>query len=87
MTSEPTVFIVDDNVAVRKSLRALLESAGLAVETYASGEEFLVPKWHLGMQAGFRSLASAIDGPGRAASRKRSFQDIGIPKCNLGTRG
>lgn len=41
MTNEPTVFIVDDNVAVRKSLRALLESAGLAVETYASGEEFL----------------------------------------------
>ena len=31
----------DDNVGVRKSLRALLESAGLAVETYASGEEFL----------------------------------------------
>jgi len=41
MTAEATVFIVDDNVGVRKSLRALLESAGLAVETYASGEEFL----------------------------------------------
>ncbi|MBI4515511.1 MAG: response regulator transcription factor [Deltaproteobacteria bacterium] len=32
---------MDDNGGVRKSLRALLESAGLAVETYASGEEFL----------------------------------------------
>ena len=41
MTTGPTVFVVDDNVGVRKSLRALLESAGLAVETYASGEEFL----------------------------------------------
>jgi len=41
MTAEPTVFVVDDNVGVRKSVRALLESAGLAVETYASGEEFL----------------------------------------------
>ncbi len=41
MTAEATVFVVDDNVGVRKSLRALLESAGLAVETYASGEEFL----------------------------------------------
>ena len=41
MTTEPTVFVVDDNVGVRKSLRALLKSAGLAVETYASGEEFL----------------------------------------------
>jgi len=41
MTAEATVFVVDDNVGVRKSLHALMESAGLAVETYASGEEFL----------------------------------------------
>ncbi|MBI3784600.1 MAG: response regulator transcription factor [Deltaproteobacteria bacterium] len=41
MTPDTTVFVVDDNVGVRNSLRALLESAGLAVETYASGEEFL----------------------------------------------
>jgi two-component system, LuxR family, response regulator FixJ len=41
MTRDPTVFVVDDNLAVRKSLRALLESAGLRVETYASAEEFL----------------------------------------------
>jgi len=40
-TAAATVFVVDDNLAVRKSLRALLESARLAVETYASGEEFL----------------------------------------------
>jgi FixJ family two-component response regulator len=41
MTSGATVFVVDDNVGVRKSVRALLESAGLSVETYASGEDFL----------------------------------------------
>jgi two-component system, LuxR family, response regulator FixJ len=41
VTTEPTVFVVDDNPGVRKSLRALFESAELAVETYASGEEFL----------------------------------------------
>jgi FixJ family two-component response regulator len=41
MTSEPTVFVVDDNASVRKSLSALMESAGLAVETYESSEEFL----------------------------------------------
>ncbi len=41
MSADATVFVVDDNVGVRKSLRALLESAGLAVETYASGDEFL----------------------------------------------
>ncbi len=37
----PTVFVVDDNPGVRKSLRALFESAELGVETYASSEEFL----------------------------------------------
>ena len=41
MSTEATVFVVDDNVGVRKSLRALLESAGLAVEAYATGDEFL----------------------------------------------
>jgi len=41
MTAAGTVFVVDDNAAVRKSLRSLLQSADLAVETYASGEEFL----------------------------------------------
>ena len=41
MTAAATVFVVDDNAGVRKSLRALFESADLAVETYASAEEFL----------------------------------------------
>jgi FixJ family two-component response regulator len=39
--SAPTVFIVDDEPAVRESLRCLLESGGLRVETYATGGEFL----------------------------------------------
>jgi FixJ family two-component response regulator len=37
----PTVFVVDDNTAVRRSLRWLVESIGLGVETYASAQEFL----------------------------------------------
>lgn len=41
MSAEPTVFVVDDAAAVRASLRALVESAGLAAETFASGESFL----------------------------------------------
>jgi two-component system response regulator FixJ len=41
MTPEATVFIVDDNMKVCQSLRALLVSAGLAVETFAASEEFL----------------------------------------------
>jgi FixJ family two-component response regulator len=40
MTAEPTVFVVDDNPGVRKSLRALIGAAGLAIETYASAAEF-----------------------------------------------
>ena len=37
----PTVFVVDDDEAVRTSLRLLLKSVGLPVETFASGQEFL----------------------------------------------
>ncbi len=36
-----TVFVVDDDPAVRKSLRWLIESIGLHVKTYGSGSEFL----------------------------------------------
>ena len=41
MTAEPTVFVIDDNLGVRRSLQALAEAAGLPVETYASAQEFL----------------------------------------------
>lgn len=40
-TEAATVFIVDDDPAVRKSLRWLIESVGLRVRTFASGSEFL----------------------------------------------
>jgi len=39
--TEPRVHIVDDDEAMRDSLKWLLESRGLEVELYASGEEFL----------------------------------------------
>jgi len=41
MMPEPTVFIVDDNQAVRRAVQALVESEGLAAETFGSGQEFL----------------------------------------------
>jgi two-component system response regulator FixJ len=41
MANEPSVFVVDDDEAIRDSLRALMEAEGLAVETFASGREFL----------------------------------------------
>lgn len=41
MTSDPTVFVVDDEPAIRAALRRLFLSAGLRVETYESGVAFL----------------------------------------------
>ena len=38
---EPTVFVVDDDQASRDSLRWLIESVGLRVETFASARELL----------------------------------------------
>ncbi len=38
---EPTVFVVDDDPSVRRSVVRLLESAGLRVQGFASGEAFL----------------------------------------------
>ncbi|MFA7322711.1 MAG: response regulator transcription factor [Dokdonella sp.] len=39
--NEPTVFIVDDDQAVARSLRWLIESVRLRVETFASAQAFL----------------------------------------------
>lgn len=38
---EPTVFVVDDDDAVRRFLRGLIASVGLRVEDYASAADFL----------------------------------------------
>ena len=38
---EFTVFVIDDDASVRKSLSRLLRSAGYTAETFASAEEFL----------------------------------------------
>jgi len=39
--SEATVFIVDDDSAVRDSLMLMIEQEGIKVETYHNGEDFL----------------------------------------------
>ncbi|MFO7276768.1 MAG: response regulator transcription factor [Pseudomonadota bacterium] len=39
--TRPTVFVVDDDDAVRSALRLLLKSVGLSAVTYASAQEFL----------------------------------------------
>ena len=41
MTAETTVYVVDDDDAVRRFLRGLIRSVGLKVETFATAREFL----------------------------------------------
>lgn len=41
MSANPTIFVVEDDAAVKDSLRLLLESANHPVETYDSGRDFL----------------------------------------------
>ncbi len=41
MQPEPTVYVVDDDEPMRDSLRWLIESVGLNVETFAGAEDFL----------------------------------------------
>lgn len=38
---KPTIFVIDDNISIRKSLSRLLNSMGFAVETFASAGEFM----------------------------------------------
>lgn len=41
MSNSPTVYIVDDDEVVRDALKLLMESVGLGVATFASGQEYL----------------------------------------------
>jgi len=41
MSTEPTVYVVDDDAAVRDGLTALFDAAGFAVEAYGSAKAFL----------------------------------------------
>jgi FixJ family two-component response regulator len=38
---KPIAFVVDDDLSVREALGSLIRSAGLAVRTFASAQEFL----------------------------------------------
>jgi len=39
--SQPTVFLIDDELSVRRGVGRLLKAAGYAVESFASAREFL----------------------------------------------
>jgi FixJ family two-component response regulator len=48
-SSKPTVFVIDDDPSVRKSLARLLKSLGFDAETFASAELFLARKHYDGV--------------------------------------
>jgi len=41
MSTEPTVFIIDDDREVREAIGLLMESVGLAARSYSSAQEYL----------------------------------------------
>jgi len=41
VTTDATVFVVDDDIDMRQSLKWLIESVGMPVEAFASAEQFL----------------------------------------------
>jgi len=41
LPQKQTVFVIDDNEAVRESISALVDIRGVPVETFASGEKLL----------------------------------------------
>lgn len=41
MNKQPNVFVVDDDQAMRNSLKWLIESVGMKVETYSTADEFI----------------------------------------------
>ena len=60
VTRQATIYIVDDNDAVRDSLRMLLEAEGFTVVDFASGAEFL----HRARPAGQSCLLLDMHMPG-----------------------
>lgn len=60
--SPPTIFVVDDDDAVRNSLRLLIKSVGLPVLTFSSAPEFLAA--YLPEQAGCVLLDIRMPGMG-----------------------
>lgn len=85
-SANPTVFIVDDDDAVRDSLSLLLELDGLSVEAYTSIEEFtrhyqrpscgcLILDQHLPVTSGLDFLTSAAG------------RQLGLPVMMLTGRG
>jgi two-component system response regulator FixJ len=78
MLPEPTVFVVDDDEALRRSMRRFMESVGLAVETFPSAEAFLAG--YDRARPGCLVLDIRMPGmDGLALQEKLSKEGVGIP--------
>ena len=53
MNETPTVFVVDDNIAVRDAIRWMVEEVGLNTKTYSTASEFLLADAFLTSTTGF----------------------------------
>jgi FixJ family two-component response regulator len=74
-----TVFVVDDDAAVRKSLARLLKSAGYHTETFASADEFL-ERWQADPVPGCVLLDILMPGlDGLQLQQKLQTSTHGIP--------
>ena len=77
MTSEPTVFIVDDDAAYRESLSVLLQSTGRRTRTFASAAEFIE---HFDPDApGCITLDVRMPGVGGLELQERLIRQPGCP--------
>ena len=85
-TDTPIVSVVDDDASLRRSLRNLLGSVGLRVETFASAEAFLQSIEH--EQTGCLVLDLGMPGmDGFALLRHLSDTASGIPVVILTAHG
>ena len=76
MASDEIVHVVDDDEAVRDSLRFLLQSAGLAVRVHASAESFLADTG----QHATGCVLTDVRMPGADGLQLQSrLRDLGVP--------
>jgi two-component system response regulator FixJ len=80
MNADATVFVVDDDPAVRKALRWLIESVGLHVEAFATAQEFLDAHRDPAGRPGCLVLDIRMPGmSGLELQKKLSEQQVGLP--------
>lgn len=86
VSTEATVFIVDDHAEFRASLRVLLTSVGLNVRDFASGQEFLDA--HTPDQAGCAVLDVRMPGmSGLELQQRMRDRGISLPIIFLSGHG